>query len=224
VRIISIQEKSYVPSGSPHAISSGSIATVGEGRIKRRHRAGTSSFPFIIEGPEERRKEMSGRKYALWAVAISAALLTAGLTLSCGDENGENGGAAVICQDACEKLNACGVNKEIFGLMLLFGWTVADCLEACEDELAGGGGSLAEIFACIPDSDCWDIPGTCLCKPACENLFDCGIYLWWGSTAECVAECEVVIYMEDIFALYLFTCPLRFSSCQFIDEFCSYFL
>jgi hypothetical protein len=156
---------------------------------------------------------MRGRKYVLWAAVISAAFVTAGLILSCGDDDGNgNGGAAVSCQDVCEKLDEC------FGSPGPFGETVADCVEACEEELAGGGGMFTEFYECIIDTDCWNILGTCLCKPACENLFDCGFY-FWETTAQCVYICEEDIEEEE-YAFYFFTCPLRFSSCHSILWFC----
>jgi hypothetical protein len=162
---------------------------------------------------------MRGKKEVFWAVVISAALVTAGLTLNCGDENDdENGGAAVVCQDACEKLKAC------LGDPYPFGYTVAECVEACEEELAGGGGSLAEVLECISDSDCMYIYfNSCLCQVACEKFIDCELFWYWGSTAECLLMCGMYLFEdEDIF--YMFTCPLRFSSCLFIEDLCLVYL
>jgi hypothetical protein len=170
---------------------------------------GPSLTLILIEGPEERRKEMRGRKEALWTVVISAALLTAGLILSCGDDNG-NGVAEVSCQDVCEKLDECDLIPGILGE------TVEECEEACEEELAGANEGLVEAFSCVPDTDCRDIFGSCFCKPACEKLEECGIEMM-DSMAECVAECEEEAPMEAMM------CILGVSSCQSIIGFCFIF-
>jgi hypothetical protein len=152
---------------------------------------------------------MRGRKEALWAVAISAALVTAGLTLSCGDE--DNGGAAVDCQAACEKLMMCDY-EEFF----IFGYPAADCIEACEQELAEAKADiregLAEVFACIPDTDCDNIKGDCFCKPACQKLADCGMLPYYNM-ADCVYWCD-----EEISISRIFRCSFGLSSCELVYD------
>jgi hypothetical protein len=169
---------------------------------------GTFSFPFIKEGPEERRKEMSGRKYALWAVAVSAALLTAGLSLSCGDDDN---GAAVDCQAVCEKLDKC--DDFIYGEL---GETVRECVDTCEEELAGAGEELIEALKCIPDADCREIMGGCLCPTVCEKLDECNMMedMEDWNMAYCMYLCDYYFALEDAMCYY------TFSSCQYVEMFC----
>jgi hypothetical protein len=170
---------------------------------------GISCEPFFKEDPEERRKEMSGRKEAFWALFISAALITAGLILSCGDDDG----TAVICQEACAKLKLCsGDNGDDY--LRYFGETEAGCLEVCEEVLAGAKGELLEAFKCIPDVHCEAIVEDCFCLTICDRLNYCVPGL---EIASCIDECE----NEDVWAEIL--CHFRFSSCQFILGFCEYY-
>jgi hypothetical protein len=157
----------------------------------------------LKEGPEERRKKMSGRKEALWAVAISAALVTAGLILSCGDD--DNG--AVSCQDVCEKLAEC---EDFFDEGEIAG-TVAECVDSCEEELAGAGEEFLEAFRCIPDTDCWEIKGSCFCPTVCERLNEC----YPINMAHCMYG-----FCEDYLNLGEIMCFFEFSSCLYIDMFC----
>jgi hypothetical protein len=149
---------------------------------------------------------MRGSKYALWVAVISAALVTAGLSLSCGDDDGDTD---VDCQAACEKLMMCGY---------YFVGNAADCTKACEQELAEAKGDLREdlaaAFQCIPDTDCLNIYGDCFCKPACQKLADCNLlYPSYESMAECVYECDDDWDLEDILV-----CFCGISSCQLIHE------
>jgi hypothetical protein len=148
---------------------------------------------------------MRGRKYELWVAVISAALLTAGMSLSCADEDN---GAAVNCQDACEKLDAC------WGDPYPFGYTVAECVDTCEQELAGAVADLreglAEAFACISDTVCDDIMGDCFCKPACQKLADCDI-LFFPSMTDCVGDCD-----DDWQVWQILYCLYGLSSCELI--------
>ena len=148
---------------------------------------------------------MSGRKYAHWTVAISAALLTAGLILSCGDDDGD---AAVSCQEVCEKLDEC--DDFIYGEL---GETLEDCVDTCEAELEGAGEDLREAFRCIQDTDCWDIMGSCLCLAVCEKLDECD-FMFGYNMAECVEYCDDEWDLEDTM------CYFAFSSCPNIIMFC----
>jgi hypothetical protein len=164
---------------------------------------------LIYKNPLIKEVEMRGRKEALWAVVISAALLTAGLILSCGDDDN---GAAVDCQDACAKLAEC----DDFIPSDYFGYTVRECEVACEDELAGAGGEdFAEMFECFTDTGCEDILDDCLCQAYCEKLDECDILLDWDTVEECVTDCgEDNIYPGEIL------CTIGFSSCNLIWEYC----
>lgn len=155
---------------------------------------------------------MRGRKEAFWAVVISAALVTSGFILSCGDEDG-NGGAEVSCQDACEKLEEC----EWIPYGEYFGYTVNECVDACEEETAGGGGDFAEIYECVTDTDCDDLITECFCKIYCEKLDDCGINYWY-TMDNCISECEYYTYYGY---LYIILCTAGYSSCNLIDERCA---
>jgi hypothetical protein len=148
---------------------------------------------------------MSGRKEVFWAVAILAALVTAGLILACGDDDN---GAAVSCQDVCAKLDECDdfIDGEL-------GETLEDCVDTCEAELAGAGEDLREAFQCIPDTDCWEIMGSCLCPAVCEKLDECDMMVGYNM-AECVEECDDEFYLEDTMCFY------TFSSCQYLWMFC----
>jgi hypothetical protein len=167
-----------------------------------------SCQPYFEEDPEERRKEMRGRKYALWAVTIAAALVTAGLSLSCADD--DNG--AVTCQAACERLKEC---REYEGIgFYAFGGTVADCVEACEVELAGAEGGLREAFQCIPDTECEDIVSICFVPAVCPKLLDCSPeYFWYES----MADCKRALGDWPVPSMF---CFFRFSSCELLDEVC----
>jgi hypothetical protein len=160
----------------------------------------------LKEDPEERRKEMSGRKYALWAVAISAVLVTAGLILSCGDDD-DNGAIAVNCKDTCEKLEEC---EWIPGYI---GEDVEECEEACEAELGGAKEGLLKALQCIPDTDdCDDIWANCFCQAACEKIKDC--HLLGETMADCVYNFDEYYHPLDVI------CVLELSSCRFIYSFC----
>jgi hypothetical protein len=165
---------------------------------------------LVKEGPEERRKEMSRKKELFWAMAVTVALVTAGLILSCGDDDG----TAVICQEACEKLKICsGENGD--GYLEDFGGTEAGCLEVCEGLLAGAKEELIEAFKCIPDVDhCDAIVEDCFCLTICDKLNYCAPYL---QISYCIEDCEDEDLEADIF------CHFRFSSCQFILQFCEYY-
>ena len=54
---------------------------------------------------------MKERTKAVWVVAIFAVLITAGLILGCGDDDG--GVSTAACQDACDKLDNCELWNEI---------------------------------------------------------------------------------------------------------------
>jgi hypothetical protein len=155
---------------------------------------------------------MSGRKELLWALVVSAALFTAGLILSCGDDDG-NGEAATDCQGACEKLKECNW----FSGFYYFGYTVRDCVYICEEELAGdAAGNLAELYECIADADCEDLDEDCFFQPLCEKLVtDCEI--WPPPVSDCVDYCHEE---EPGYCFYLSICSLAFSSCQYIEGFC----
>lgn len=156
---------------------------------------------------------MRGRKEVLWAVIVSAALVTAGLILSCGDDNGNgNGDSATDCQEACENLWEC----EWIPYYYYFGYPVRDCVYSCKDELAGDGGGFAELYECISDADCEDIGEDCFFQPLCEKLID-DCEIWGGSVSECVDFCY---YDEPEYCVYLTLCSLAFSSCQYIENFC----
>jgi hypothetical protein len=150
-------------------------------------------------------EEMRGRKYALWLVIISAALVTGGLILSCGDDDGDT---AVDCQDVCEKLDECDyfIDGEL-------GETLAACVDACEEELAGAGEELIAAFQCITETDCWEIMGSCFCPTVCEKLDECDL-MQGNNMVECVYYCE------DGFVLEAILCHFAFSSCLYIDMFC----
>jgi hypothetical protein len=148
---------------------------------------------------------MSGKKYALWAVAVSAALLTAGLILACGDDDN---GAAVDCQAVCEKLAEC--DEFIYGDL---GESLAACVDTCEEELAGAGEELIEALKCIPDTDCREITGSCLCSSVCEKLKECNL-LYGYNMAQCMDSCNDDFRLEEIMCFY------NFSSCLYIDLLC----
>jgi hypothetical protein len=169
---------------------------------------GTFSYPIIKEGPDARRKKMKGRKEVLWIVAISVALVTAGLILSCGDDD-DGGGAAVDCQAACENLEEC--DWITYGY---FGNTVKDCMDVCEDEVTGGGGEdFAEMFECAIDADCEDIMPDCFCKIYCEKLEDCDIF-YWETVDDCVEECYFFFMIDTAL------CSIGCSSCYMIWDWC----
>jgi hypothetical protein len=151
---------------------------------------------------------MTGKKDVLWVVVISAALITAGLSLSCGDDD-----TAACCQAACERLKECEDFDDIE--FDDFGGTVELCVETCEAELAGAGGDLIEAFKCIPDTDCRNIYGDCFCPAACAKIDDCSPeYFWWlNSNADCLDDCR------NERPRYII-CFYHFSSCQFLYEFC----
>jgi hypothetical protein len=148
---------------------------------------------------------MRKRKEVLWTVVISAALLTAGLILSCGDDDN---GAAVSCEAVCEKLDFCEyfIDDDL-------GDTVAECMDTCEEVLAGAGEELTEALKCIPDTDCWEIMGSCLCPTVCEKLDECDM-MYDYNMAECMEYCTDDYNLEDIMCFY------TFSSCLYIDMFC----
>jgi hypothetical protein len=150
---------------------------------------------------------MRGRKEVLWTVVISAALITAGLILSCAEDD-----TAASCQAACERLRDCDEFEDID--FDDFGGTVEYCVETCEAELAEAGGDLAEAFECVTDTDCRNIMGDCFCPAICEKMEDCTPeYFDYDSYADCVDDCQNE-QMRHIICYY------HFSSCQFLYEFC----
>ena len=153
---------------------------------------------------------MKGRKEVLWTVVISAALVTAGLLLSCGDD--DNGGAVVDCQAACENLEEC----EWVPYSEYFGYSVKECVDVCEEEVAGDvGNDFAEMYECISDNtDCDEIWNDCFCQIYCEKVDDCGISYWY-TVDDCVEYCY---YYYGYF--YPFLCNFGFSSCNLIWDYC----
>jgi hypothetical protein len=101
---------------------------------------------------------MKGKREALWAVVVSATLITAGLILGCGDD-------APTCQDACKKL------VEECNITAMDGWnTVEECVEACETP--NEEWEEAEI-RCIVDVSCDDLGQVCImCGWACEIVIN----------------------------------------------------
>lgn len=91
---------------------------------------------------------MRGRKKSVWAVAICAIFITAGLILSCGDDD-DDGEVTATCRTVCEKMmNECGFELED---------TVDECVAVCEaDE-----GMDQEFLDCLMDTDCEDIEDDC---------------------------------------------------------------
>lgn len=154
---------------------------------------------------------MRERKDVFWVIVISAALLTAGLVLSCGDD--DNGGAVVDCQDACENLAEC----DWIPFDYSFGETVKDCVDACEEEVAGDvGNDFAEMYECISDNtDCGEIWNDCICQIYCEKVDDCGISYWY-TVDDCVDYCYNYYYSY----FYPFLCNFGFSSCNLIWDYC----
>jgi hypothetical protein len=154
---------------------------------------------------------MRGRKEARWAVVISVTLITAGLILSCGDDEDE--GPAVSCRDACENLEKCELLPDKY-----LGVTVADCTGICEGELEGEGegGDLTELYDCITDTDCDYLKADCLCQAYCEKLDGCSFLslLWYDDVDECVTDCA------GGYSIYTIMCTLGYSSCYFIEHFC----
>lgn len=159
---------------------------------------------------------MRGKKEILWVVVISAAFVTAGLILSCGDDDG--GGVAVDCQAACENLKDCEWIPD-FAILLngfYFGATIGECMEACEDELAGGGGDFAEMYECVTDADCNDILDDCLCQTYCDKLDECDLLEWlWGDMDECEYYCgDGYLWPGELI------CVIGASSCNIIYNRC----
>jgi hypothetical protein len=166
---------------------------------------------------------MRGRKEVFWVVVISAALVTAGLSLSCGDE--DNGEAEVNCQSVCERLDYC--------VQYPYAWQVADffeyyaapgtCDEACElmleDDEWDYGLVNMELLECIMDTDCLDIKASCFCQGTCEKLKECDLLDFWGlyTMAYCVYYCEEHFYMW-----YEIPCISDyFPDCKGINDNCS---
>lgn len=160
---------------------------------------------------------MSGKKVALWAVVISAVLVTAGLILSCGDD--DNGDAAVSCQDVCEKLDYCKQFPLSSEVGYFFEYYPGTCVETCEEMLEDEDDQNVvdqDLLECIMDTDCLDIKGSCFCKEACENLIDCDYYWWFDTLTECVYYCE-----DEIPLGYIAWCILYFSpDCDDIGDYC----
>ena len=161
---------------------------------------------------------MSGKKVALWAVVISAALVTAGLVLSCGDE--DNGEAEVNCQSVCEKLDYCKQFPVSLEVGYFFEYYPGTCAETCEEMLEDEEDQKVvnqELLECIMDTDCVDIKGSCFCREACENLIDCDFF--WGEYNS-MAGC--VYWYEDEEDLgYIAWCILYFSpDCDDISSYC----
>jgi hypothetical protein len=158
---------------------------------------------------------MRGKKEIMWAVAVSAALVTAGLILSCGDDDG---GVAVDCQAACENLKECGFIPDfMIKNGFYFGETVGECVEACEDELAGGGGDFAAMYECVTDAGCADILDDCLCPTYCEKLDECDLLeMFWGTMESCLDTCgaDGFLFQREI------VCVIGASSCNLIWDRC----
>ena len=109
---------------------------------------------------------MRGKKGAVWAVVILAAFITAGLVLSCGDDDGGNGEPDVTCEDFCEKF----VDECEF-----FEGDVDDCVDECDafyDDFKDIEG-VTEVFECAVDTRCGYVFHDCFCKAFCGRYFDC---------------------------------------------------
>ncbi len=100
---------------------------------------------------------MKGRKRAVWAVIICATLITAGLILSCGDDDDD--GTSARCQRACEVFEECGLipGEE-------FGATVADCVDGCVTEVPTDltPEEFEEVVTCLENTSCDDIEEVCM--------------------------------------------------------------
>ncbi len=99
---------------------------------------------------------MRGRKKAIWVVAISAALITAGLIISCGDDEDA---ATRKCKRACEVFNEC---EWIYPGSDL-GESMEDCVEGCKEGTADlTPEELEALVECIENTDCDFIEVECL--------------------------------------------------------------
>jgi hypothetical protein len=125
---------------------------------------------------------MKGKKETIWAVVITTALITAGLFLSCGDDDD----AAPTCQNACNKLiNDCeGMFTDVWA-------TVEDCVEDCEGP--NEKWKEAEI-RCILDVSCIDLGQVCMmCGWACGVISECELEGLPGGVEDldkCYEECK----------------------------------
>lgn len=120
---------------------------------------------------------MRGKKEVVWTVVISAALITAGLILSCGDDDG----GSVNCNEICEKfVDEC---EFIEG-------DVDDCVDECDafyDDFKDIEGAM-ETFECAVDTRCGYILVDCFCKAICEKYLDCE-YFEEEELFACMGEC-----------------------------------
>lgn len=120
---------------------------------------------------------MKGKRETVWAVIISATLITAGLILSCGDDD-----VAPTCQNACKKLV-----EDCEGMFDEWWETVEECAEDCEE-----GVEWKEVeIRCLLDVSCDDLGQVCLwCGWAC------------GVIDECEFEVELPGGVEDLDTCY----------------------
>ena len=96
---------------------------------------------------------MRGRKRAIWAVVISATLITAGLILSCGD-------GVATCKGACEKSSEYRIFEEFKDGPK----SVEECVEKCKEELEKHKEETIRAINCIMDNNSHDEIIDCLLK------------------------------------------------------------
>jgi len=141
---------------------------------------------------------MRGRKKAVWAVVICVAFITAGLILSCGDDD-DAVVSPSLCQPICERF------EEYEWIPGDFGNTVADCVDGCEQ---GEEEPDKEFLECIVDTPCETMMEVCLmemfCQTACEKFDDCGwIPDGFGDTvADCVDGCKLDAEIEGLMCIF----------------------
>ncbi len=96
---------------------------------------------------------MKRRKGTVWAVVISATLITAGLILSCGD-------GAATCKAACEK----GSEYRIFEEFKKGPKSVEECVEKCKEGLEKDKEETMRLINCTMDNNSHDEIMDCLLK------------------------------------------------------------
>ena len=96
---------------------------------------------------------MKGKKEAVWAVVISATLITAGLILSCSD-------GAATCKAACEKSS----EYRIFDEFKDGPQNVEECVKMCKEELVDHEEETKRAINCIIDKTSRDEIIDCLLK------------------------------------------------------------